>query len=200
MEIYYESGGKATATLKHTADSTIVHVEDISYTTTQMIPFATFRSMWVADGNADVDHVQTDSNTWHIQHGWQTIEGLSFKFLRSSVSKHNTLSPDILIAVESNSGETKHTIRPTSSTGRWTLAIIAISVIFPCCILWSTALLFAMIVLHKPGPDWIVSHTNLLCTVIKQEQFSLYYCKKLYWRYVGRYLDYQLFISQALTV
>ena len=100
MELHYESGGKATATLQYTTTSTTIHVDDISYTTSPLIPFTTFRSMWVADGNADVDRVQTSRNSWHVQYGWQSISASSFKFLRSCVSTHNTLSPDILIAVK----------------------------------------------------------------------------------------------------
>jgi hypothetical protein len=133
MELHYESGGKATATLQYTTTSTTIHVDDISYTTTP--PFTTFRPMWVADGNADVDRVQTSRNSWHIQYGWQSISASSFKFFRSCVSTHNTLSPDILIAVSCKTAETTSQASESRFSNKstafiWT--IIAISVLFNC--------------------------------------------------------------------
>jgi len=130
MELHYESGGKATATLQYTATSTTINVDDISYISTPKIPFTTFRSMWVADGNADVDRVQTSLNIWHVQYGWQSISASSFKFFRSCVSTHNTLSPDILIAVKCEAVETSLTSESPPPPLIWT--IIAISVLFNC--------------------------------------------------------------------
>lgn len=66
MELHYESGGKATATLQYTVTATTINIDDISYTSTPLIPFTTFRSMWVADGIADVDHIQTSGNSWRV--------------------------------------------------------------------------------------------------------------------------------------
>ena len=128
MEIHYESGAKATATLQYTATSTTIHVDDISYTTTSLTPFATFRSMWVADGNADVDRVQTSRNTWHVQYGWQSISASSFKFYRSCVSNHNTLSPDIIIAVKCKTAKTSQTngipFSSKSTAFNWIIIVI----------------------------------------------------------------------------
>jgi hypothetical protein len=134
MELHYESGGKATATLEYTTTSTAVNIDDISFTTTPSIPFTTFRSMWVADGNADVDHVQTSESSWHIQHGWQSLSASSFKFYRSCVSSHNTLSPDILIAVEC---KTARTSRASESVFASEMAVtisgfLLLHLIIPC--------------------------------------------------------------------
>ena len=132
MELHYESGGKATATLQYTTTSTTVNVDDISFTTNSSIPFTTFRSMWVADGNADVDHVQTNRNSWHVQYGWQSLSASSFKLYRSCVSSHNTLSPDILITVKCGTAETNRASQSVflnkSTTFTW--IIITISVFF----------------------------------------------------------------------
>lgn len=128
MEIHYESGGKATATLEYTTTSTTINIDDISYTTNPLTPFTTFRSMWVADGNADVDHIQTNRNSWHIQHGWQSISASSFKFFRSCVSDHNTLSPDILITVKCKTPETSQTSESYFSSGCFIWFFVAISV------------------------------------------------------------------------
>ena len=129
MEIHYESGGKATATLQYTTISTTINIDDISYAINPLTPFTTFRSMWVADGNADVDHIQTNRNSWHVQYGWQSISAFSFKFFRSCVSNHNTLSPDILITVKCKTPEISQTSESHCSSGCFTWFIIAISVL-----------------------------------------------------------------------
>ena len=135
MELHYESGGKATATLEYTTTSTTINVDRISFNTTP--PFTTFRSMWVSDGNADVDHVMTERNSWHINDGWQSISALSFKFYRSCVSSHNTLSPDIHITVKCKRAEmikktSEASLSSKCSTFTW--LIITISLSFSCYI------------------------------------------------------------------
>ena len=115
MEVYYESGGKALLSLQYSSTKTVVKVSDITYNTSNITPFATFRSMWVADGNSDVDHVQTINKSWHIHYGWESIDGLVFEFYRSCVSTHNTLSPNIRIEVDCNSiSSTSSGVAPTT--------------------------------------------------------------------------------------
>jgi hypothetical protein len=84
--------------------------------------------MWVADGNADVDRVQTSRNTWHVQYGWQSISASSFKFFRSCVSNHNTLSPDIIIAVKCKTAKTSQTngipLSSKSTAFNWIIIVI----------------------------------------------------------------------------
>lgn len=60
-------------------------------------PFATFRSMWVADGNSDVDHIQTIYGDFPILAGWQRLKSSSWFFHRAVRSKHNISAPDFRI-------------------------------------------------------------------------------------------------------
>jgi hypothetical protein len=62
-------------------------------------PFATFRSMWVADGNGDVDHIQTQYGDFPILTGWSSLKSASWLFHRNIRSRHNTSAPDFRIEV-----------------------------------------------------------------------------------------------------
>ncbi|KAK3612397.1 hypothetical protein CHS0354_031991 [Potamilus streckersoni] len=66
----------------------------------QTHPVLTFRSMWEADGNADVDHITVNGDrSRHIVSGWEQLYGTTAVFFRKCISKHNTLSPDIKIHI-----------------------------------------------------------------------------------------------------
>ena len=62
-------------------------------------PFAIFRSMYVADGNADVDHVHAPGKTVPILGDWLDLEGPWWFFYRAERSSHNTSAPDIRVEV-----------------------------------------------------------------------------------------------------
>ncbi|KAL3877035.1 hypothetical protein ACJMK2_034791 [Sinanodonta woodiana] len=87
--------------LNVTLNETIVILSDAVYARSlASYPFLTFRSMWVANGNADVDHVNVDGlETRPILSGWSTLGGTSFAFFRKCISKHNTLSPDMRVKI-----------------------------------------------------------------------------------------------------
>ena len=72
----------------------------VSYPT-EAEPFATFRSMFVENGNADVDHVRwTDpEGTQHEASAMEFPggEGTMWLFERTTRSRHNTSAPDIRI-------------------------------------------------------------------------------------------------------
>jgi hypothetical protein len=59
-------------------------------------PVATFRSMWVTDGNADVDRIKS-GNIINSVLDWVQLDGTNFSFSRSTESKHNPSAPDIAI-------------------------------------------------------------------------------------------------------
>ena len=99
MIVNYTSGGSARIELKSSLISTKVLVSEIDYFTDDRIPFTTIRSMWVTDGNSDVDRVSNESVTFSIIDKWDQMTGTNFSFHRSCISKHNTLSPDIRIIV-----------------------------------------------------------------------------------------------------
>ncbi|MBL8395396.1 MAG: hypothetical protein JNK99_11730 [Candidatus Accumulibacter sp.] len=60
-------------------------------------PVVTFRSMWVADGNADVDKIQSGQLATPVLGGWSELYGSDFLFYRSTKSIHNPEAPDIAI-------------------------------------------------------------------------------------------------------
>ena len=60
-------------------------------------PFATFRSMWVEDGNADVDHISSPTSVLPILGAWLQLSGPSWSFQRYVRSRHNTSAPDLRI-------------------------------------------------------------------------------------------------------
>jgi hypothetical protein len=100
LEITYRNGGVARLSLSVDRINAVVDVE-VGYETTDN-PIATFRSMWVSDGNSDVDHVQTGEGEFTILSSWTSLAGPSWLFHRQFRSSHNTSAPDILIEVDSD--------------------------------------------------------------------------------------------------
>jgi hypothetical protein len=103
LEVKYRDGGTATIILRDVnRDLTRVQV-NVNYPT-GALPFATFRSMFVADGNADVDHVRwvdaagvtRDDPVMTFPGG----EGTEWLFDRRTRSRHNTSAPGIRIRIE----------------------------------------------------------------------------------------------------
>ena len=106
MTLHYSNGGQAVLQIQTTTTSTTVTVTSITYTMNSTLPFATLRSMWVRDGNADVDHVNSEDGVRHIlQDMWSNLTGTTFYFFRTCVSQHNTLSPDIRIEAKECTSE-----------------------------------------------------------------------------------------------
>jgi hypothetical protein len=64
---------------------------------------AVFRSMWVEDGNADVDSVETTAGSVPILSEWDKLAGTAWFFHREFESTHNTSAPDIRIVVDTPS-------------------------------------------------------------------------------------------------
>ena len=102
LHIYYKNGGYISLKIIPKFLSTVVHLQTASLATnSNKTALLTFRSMWVANGNADVDHVGVDGTVHHIfSDGWAQLEGFYFAFFRKCISKHNSLSPDILVEVD----------------------------------------------------------------------------------------------------
>ncbi|KAL3832619.1 hypothetical protein ACJMK2_024249 [Sinanodonta woodiana] len=101
IRLTYRDGSIWSLNLHTTIQETIVIVSDVVFTRSlSTYPFISFRSTWVADGNADVDHVSVDGKKpFHIISGWETLRGNSYAFYRTCISKHNTLSPDIRVRI-----------------------------------------------------------------------------------------------------
>ena len=115
LGVLYENGGQAVLTVKAVEGSTTVTVSSISYNTNNSLPVMTFRSMWVADGNADVDHVSTPEGVWPILTGWENLTSPYVLFFRACISRHNTLSPDIRVDVKCYNATPMFTSTPSNS-------------------------------------------------------------------------------------
>ncbi len=103
IEITYKDGGSATLN-PLIVSRTLAQIRvDIHYPT-DVLPFATFRSMFVTQGNADVDHVKW-KDLRDVVHDDAIMDfpvgsGREWFFYRSEWSKHNTSAPDIRIRLE----------------------------------------------------------------------------------------------------
>lgn len=98
LDVSYKVGGTSHVSLAVDRTHATAQI-DVNYTTTNKIPFAIFRSMYIADGKADVDHVQTAKGDLPIQSNWQSLVGQWWFFHRTTRSNHNTSAPDIRIQV-----------------------------------------------------------------------------------------------------
>ena len=96
MDIAYESGGAANVQLWVNRDAHIVDVRDISYDTTHSA-IARFRSMWVCDGKADIDRVQSAEGVFPIMGNWGRLKGTWWAFFKEVPSYHNTYCPDFRV-------------------------------------------------------------------------------------------------------
>ncbi|KAL3878992.1 hypothetical protein ACJMK2_031314 [Sinanodonta woodiana] len=100
MDVKYKDGGSAKLKLETSLTETRVIVYDIIFGENNLYPFATFRSMYVSEGNSDVDHVSVNGvQPRHIMDNFGSIMGNSFVFYRKCMSKHLNLSPDIYIDI-----------------------------------------------------------------------------------------------------
>ncbi|MCP4214951.1 MAG: hypothetical protein GY765_09850 [bacterium] len=101
LTVIYSSGGYATFHLDDVNRARARVRVDVDYDTTTL-PFATFRSMFVATGNTDVDSVSwkdgsgaNDEDIMDFTNG----ESGEWLFYRKTRSQHNTSAPDIRITV-----------------------------------------------------------------------------------------------------
>jgi len=117
LKIIYRNGESANIRFLVDHDRAVADVWTNYDTITK--PFAVFRSMYVSDGNADVDHVKTMSGddpfiigqTSNWTTAWNSKLGPWWFFHRKTRSQHNTSAPDILIKVdEGPSGIASNTV------------------------------------------------------------------------------------------
>jgi len=96
LDIAYRNGGTSHLDISVDRNQAVVEVQ-VNYDLTN--PFVTFRSMWVKDGNADVDHIQNQDGDFPILGDWTCLRGPWWFFHRTVRSDHNTSAPDIRIEV-----------------------------------------------------------------------------------------------------
>ncbi|XP_021375023.1 uncharacterized protein LOC110464240 [Mizuhopecten yessoensis] len=97
--ITYKDEGKANMIIKPSLHGTRVIVKDVEMAKDSMLfPFVTFSSLWITDGNSEVDHISSNGNdVHHIVNGWVKLYGTAFTFMKKCISKHNTQGPDMRI-------------------------------------------------------------------------------------------------------
>ena len=116
MDVYYKDGGFAVLHIDSGIVETNVTVMNVSFASDyRQKPFAIFRSTWVEDGMAKVDHVTVNGlQANHILlDGWTTKYGNNFVFFRKCISAYNSQSPDFSIEILSPS-EIKDLLRETT--------------------------------------------------------------------------------------
>ncbi|XP_033743614.1 uncharacterized protein LOC117329671 [Pecten maximus] len=117
MKVFYEDGGSLKMSLNSTNEETQLFVSDMELMQDRFThPFATIRSMYVDEGNTDVDSVKIDNkDTYHIMDYWGSLTGRSFAFHRRCISTHLTLSPDIQVDIlETNQAITTPRVPPNN--------------------------------------------------------------------------------------
>lgn len=96
MEIIYRDGGSSNLELSVDREKATAIVTP-NYSKGMEKPFAVFRSMWVQDGNCDVDHLQAGDSDAAILGGWDRSSSTRWRFYRNAISKHGTSAPDITV-------------------------------------------------------------------------------------------------------
>jgi hypothetical protein len=102
LQVTYKAGGSATLSLGQVSRKRARVVVTVRYPT-RTDPFATLRSMFVSNRNADVDHVRwTDASgvlrTKPVAR-FRRGEGREWFFFRRTPSRHNTSAPDMRITL-----------------------------------------------------------------------------------------------------
>ncbi|KAH3692213.1 hypothetical protein DPMN_191569 [Dreissena polymorpha] len=116
IDLKYMDGGSCKLSIASSLSETRVTVSDIKLSRNPMMyPFATFRSMYVEEGNSDVDSVMVNGVLpHHIMDDFPYLIGRSFVFHRKCMSRHLMLSPDIYIDIR-RTDVRETTIEPTNS-------------------------------------------------------------------------------------
>ena len=101
FDLQYKDGSTSKLTLICTLSETRAIVSDIRFRGNPLyFPFTTFRSMYISEGNSDVDHVSVNGmSPQPIMDDFGAITGRSFVFHRKCMSRHLNLSPDIYIDI-----------------------------------------------------------------------------------------------------
>lgn len=98
LKVRYVSGGSATLSIEEVSRTQSRVGVSINYPTSTL-PFATFRSMFVGDGNADVDQVEWSdaSGSSHDDPVLSFAGGSSARWIfhRNFLSQHNQSAPDL---------------------------------------------------------------------------------------------------------
>jgi len=98
MDITFDDGGSCHVEMWVDQEKNVVDVSQITYNTSTNV-FARFRSMWVCDGKADIDRVETASGVYPISENWSSLNSTWWQFFKESPTYHNTYCPDFRMEV-----------------------------------------------------------------------------------------------------
>ena len=104
--IHYNDGGTATLNIYSSVEETNITLTNVNFVKDQnKWPFAVFRSTWVEDGRAKVDHVTVNgvSAKHIILDKWSKLYGTNFVFFRRCISVYNSQSPDYSVEILTDS-------------------------------------------------------------------------------------------------
>ncbi|KAH3856707.1 hypothetical protein DPMN_099300 [Dreissena polymorpha] len=101
LTLHYADGGVVTMKIVSLFQETRLLISNATFVRPgNLYPFFTFRSMYVSEGNSDVDRMTADDgHNYSIIEPWGSLPGTFFAFYRQCISKHNTLSPDIQLNI-----------------------------------------------------------------------------------------------------
>lgn len=101
IRLTYFEGGSALIRISTGDLKTVLDVSELHFEKSlKKYPFARFRSMWVTDGNCDVDHMRINGGqNIGILKPWKKLNGTMAEFFRMCESAHLNLSPDIMLQV-----------------------------------------------------------------------------------------------------
>ena len=100
LEVTYATGGSAALELTEVNRDRALVTARVAYPTEQH-PFATFRSMYVANGNSDADHIRFLDESGNEQVlpilSFDEATGRDWTLTRLTRSQHNTSAPDLAV-------------------------------------------------------------------------------------------------------
>ncbi|KAH3847738.1 uncharacterized protein LOC127873686 [Dreissena polymorpha] len=101
LTLHYADGGVVTMKVESLVKETRLLISNATFFRPRnLYPFFTFRSMYVSDGNGDLNRISADDgHNYSIIEPWGSLPGMLFAFYRQCISKHNTLSPDIQLHI-----------------------------------------------------------------------------------------------------
>jgi hypothetical protein len=121
LEVTYAGGlGRAHIDLSVNRTQAVATVQPF-YNAAADVPVATFRSNWVVDGNADVDHLKNQDGDFPILADHPPFIGPSWFFHRAQRSVHNTSGPDIRVEISDRFPELLISLNQTTFGPRDTL-------------------------------------------------------------------------------
>jgi hypothetical protein len=98
LEVYHEGGTVSHLELWADRTQTVVDVTQRASAARDK-PLARLRSMWVYDGQADTDRIDSAEGLFPLLHAWRSFHGSWWQFVKTVPSYHTTYSPDFRVEI-----------------------------------------------------------------------------------------------------